>query len=176
MIEIADAAQARGLLPALGALLVDAVEQGTSVNFLAGFDQAAAEAFWHGQLDGMVSGATRLLVARDGGRLQGCVLLFLAPQPNAPFRAEIGKMIVHSAARRRGLGRMLLSAAEALAASLGRTLLLLDTETGGAGDALYRAETWVEYGRVPGHALRPDGRPAETTMFYKRLAPAIRQG
>ena len=38
MIEIADAVQARGLLPKLGALLVDAVEQGASVNFLAGFD------------------------------------------------------------------------------------------------------------------------------------------
>jgi len=26
---------------------------------------------------------------------------------------------------------------------------------------------------VPGHALRPDGEPAETTMFYKRLDTGI---
>lgn len=163
-------------LSELAAVLVDAVAQGASVNFLAGFSQAEGEAFWRGQLGGLGSGATRLLVAEEGGRLIGTVLLFLAHQPNAPFRAEIGKMIVHSEARRRGLGRALLGAAEALALSLGRNLLLLDTESGSAGDALYRAAGWVEYGRVPGHAFRPNGVLAETTMFYKRLAPAISGG
>ena len=41
------------------------------------------------------------------------------------------------------------------------------------GVQFYRAAGWVEYGRVPGHALRPDGQPAETTMFYKRLDGGI---
>jgi len=169
MITAFDAARAEARLPELAAVLVDAVAHGASVNFLAGFGQAQAEAFWRAQLPAL-GGPTRLLVAQEEGRVLGHVLLFLAPQPNAPFRAEIGKMIVHSAARRRGLGLALLNAAEALALSLGRTLLLLDTESGSAGDALYRAAGWVECGRVPGHALRPDGVPADTTMFYKRLA------
>ena len=40
---------------------------------------------------------------------------------------------------------------------------------------LYRRCGWSEYGRVPDHAYKPDGRLAETTMFYKRLtgAPAV---
>lgn len=176
MITELTAEQAQARLAELAAVLVDAVAQGASVNFLAGFGQTEAEAFWRGQLAGLAGGGTRLLVAEQDGRLLGTVLLFLAHQPNAPFRAEIGKMLVHSTARRRGLGRALLGAAEARAVSLGRTLLLLDTESGSAGDALYRAAGWVEYGRVPGHAWRPDGEPAETTMFYKRLAPAISGG
>jgi GNAT superfamily N-acetyltransferase len=94
-----------------------------------------------------------------------------AHQPNAPHRAEIGKMLVLAAARRQGLGRRLLAAAEEAAREAGRTLLLLDTESGSAGDMLYRSCGWTEIGRVPGHAFRPDGRLAETTMFYKTLAP-----
>ncbi len=173
MIEQWTAERTEIRLSALAPLLVDAVAHGASVNFLAGFGREESEAFWRKQISGLRDGTTHLLVASAEGQPLGHVLLFLAAQSNAPFRAEIGKMIVHSSARRFGLGRDLLAAVEALALSLGRTLLLLDTESGSAGDALYRAAGWVEYGRVPDHALRPDGVPAETTMFYKRLAPAI---
>jgi GNAT superfamily N-acetyltransferase len=97
------------------------------------------------------------------------VVLTFAPQPNAPHRAEIGKMLVLAHMRRRGLGRRLLSAAEAAAREHGRTLLLLDTHTGSAGEHLYRNCGWTAFGVVPGHALMPDGRPAPTTFFYTHI-------
>jgi len=168
------AAQAR--LAELAALLVDAVAHGASVNFLAGFSQPEAEAFWTGQLPGIRAGATRLFVAHAGGRLVGTVLLFLAGQPNGPHRAEIGKMLVHSTMRRQGLGRALLVAAEAAALASGRTLLLLDTTSGSAGDLLYRSQGWVAVGQVPGHALTVEGEPSDTTIFYKRLGAGISGG
>ena len=67
------------------------------------------------------------------------------------------------------LGRRLLMRVEEAAREAGRTLLMLDTERGSPGDMLYRSCGWIEIGRVPGHAFRPDGRLAETTLFYKRL-------
>jgi len=167
----APAAEAR--LAELADILVDAVAHGASVNFLAGLTPHKAAQFWAGQIPGLRAGSTRLFVAEQAGQWLGTVLLFMAHQPNAPHRAEIGKMLVRSTARRRGLGRALLIAAETAALAAGRNLLLLDTETGSAGDLLYRAAGWLEYGRVPGHALRPDGEPAETTMFYKRLDTGI---
>jgi len=166
------AAEAETRLDALAAVLVDAVAHGASVNFLAGFTTAEAAAFWRKQLPALAAGTTRLFVAEAEGRLLGTVLLAFAPQPNAPHRAEIGKMLVHSSVRRQGLGRRLLSTAEAAARDAGRTLLMLDTESGSAGDLLYRRCGWVEIGRVPDHAFRPEGRLAETTLFYKQLAPA----
>ena len=153
----------------LADILVDAVANGASVNFLAGFGYDEALVFWRRQMPGLTSGETRLFVGEEGGRLVGTVALFHASQPNAPHRAEIGKMLVHSSVRRRGLRRRLLHAAEESARAAGRTLLLLDTESGSAGDILYRRCGWTEIGRVPDHALRPDGRAAETTMFYKAL-------
>ena len=170
-IRALDAAEAPARLDELAEILVDAVAHGASVNFMAGFSSDDGRAFWRGQLPGLASGETRLLVGEAGGRLVATVLLMFARQPNAPHRAEIGKMLVLSSVRRQGVGRRLLATAEAAARASGRTLLLLDTETGSAGERLYRSCGWTEIGRVPGHSFRPDGRLAETTMFYKTLGP-----
>ena len=80
-------------------------------------------------------------------------------------------MLVLASARRQGLGRRLLTAAEEEARAAGRTLLMLDTETGSAGDKLYRGCGWIEIGAVPDHAFRPAGCLAATTLFYKTLGP-----
>jgi GNAT superfamily N-acetyltransferase len=170
-IRTLDAAETTTRLPELSDILVDAVANGASVNFLAGFTHEAGKAFWQNQILSIASNATKLLAAEDGQKLVGTVLLMFAHQPNAPHRAEIGKMLVHSAQRRQGLGRRLLTAAETAALAANRTLLMLDTETGSAGDLLYRSCGWIEVGRVPNHAFRPDGRLATTTMFYKQLDP-----
>lgn len=167
-IRTLDLAEAEERLDELADILVDAVAHGASVNFLAGFSHDGARAFWRFQLPGIADGSKLLLVA-DDGRLKATALLMFAHQPNAPHRAEVGKMLVHSTVRRCGLGRRILTAVEDAAAEVGRTLLLLDTETGSAGDLLYRACGWIPLGIVPGHALRPDGRPGDTTMFYKLL-------
>ena len=170
-IRSLDAAEAETRLSELAEILVDAVAHGASVNFMAGFTREAARAFWRKQLADISSGEKRLFIGERDGRLVATVLLIYAPQPNAPHRAEIGKMLVLSSERRHGLGRRLLDRAEKAALEAGRTLLLLDTESGSAGDKLYRSSGWREYGRVPNHAYRPDGLLAETTMFYKWLDP-----
>ncbi len=169
VIREIDAAEADRRIGELGAILLDAVEKGASVNFLAGFTQAEAEEFWRGQLEGIADGGRHLLVADDGERLVATVVLTMAPQPNQPHRADIGKMLVLASMRRRGLGRRLLEAAEALAQAQRRTLLMLDTTSGSAGDMLYRNCGWIEYGVVPGHALSTDGVPTATTFFYKQV-------
>ena len=60
--------------------------------------------------------------------------------------------------------------AEAAAVEAGRTLLVLDTAAGGAGEGLYRRLGWVAIGTIPRFALHPDGRPCGSTFFYRDLA------
>lgn len=163
------AGEATARLSELAAVLVDAVVHGASVNFLAGLTAQEAVAFWRGQLPGISDGSRVLIVAEEDGRIVGTVILTYAHQPNAPHRAEIGKMLVLASHRRRGIGKRLLTVAEERARAAGRTLLLLDTQTGSAGEALYRACGWHEFGVVPDHALATDGVPAPTTFFYKTL-------
>ena len=82
----------------------------------------------------------------------------------------MAKLLVHRRARRRGLAERLMQAVEAAAREAGKTLLVLDTVTGGTAERLYARTGWVECGSIPGYALMPDGEPCGTTVFYKALA------
>lgn len=165
----ADEATAR--LDGLAALLVHAVAGGASVNFLSGLGRAEAHAFWAGQIPAVADGARLLFAACAAEDVLGTAVLSFAPQPNAPHRAEVTKMLVARSARRRGLGRRLLVAAEA-ALTARRTLLVLDTEEGSGGDRLYRACGWTPVGTVPGVAPTTEGHPAGTTVFLRDLGRA----
>jgi hypothetical protein len=60
--------------------------------------------------------------------------------------------------------------AEAEARDEGWTLLVLDTVTGDPAERLYERMRWTKVGVIPNFALYPDGRPCDTTVFYKALA------
>ncbi len=95
--------------------------------------------------------------------------VILALPPNQPHRGEIAKLLVHRAARKRGIAARLMDAAEAEARAEGKTLLVLDTVTGDAAERLYERLGWTRVGVIPGYALYPDGRPCATTVFWKRI-------
>ena len=84
-------------------------------------------------------------------------------------RAEICKLLVASGARRRGIARMLLRAAEATARDAGRELLVLDTLTDGGAEPLYVSEGWQRLGVIPDYSRSADGTQEATTFFWKRL-------
>lgn len=153
----------------LAELVVDAVESGAAVNFLRGVGLDDAAAWWRRRGADVRSGSTTLFVAEEGGRIVGTTLLIRSTNQNAPHRAEIGKVIVHREARRQGLGRRLMAAAEERARSEGRWLLFLDTETGSDAERMYRALGWREAGVIPAYALSTEGVPMPATWFWKDL-------
>ncbi|MGL5138850.1 MAG: GNAT family N-acetyltransferase, partial [Beijerinckiaceae bacterium] len=122
-VRLLSPAEIEQALPVLAALLVDAVEHGDSVNFMAGFTFAEAEAYWRRQLDGFRQGDRIWLAAEAEGQIVGMVMCIFAPQPNQPYRADISKMIVHSSQRNRGFGAALMTGIERAAADAGKTLL-----------------------------------------------------
>jgi GNAT superfamily N-acetyltransferase len=156
----------------LADVLIDCVEGGASVGFMAPLPRDKAVAFWRNALDGASRGDRIVLVAEDRrtGRVVGTVQVVLAMPDNQPHRAEVAKMLVHRDARRRGLGALLLWAAEAAARGAGRTLLVLDTATGGDAERLYARLGWQRCGVIPGYALLPHGGLCSTTVFYRVLA------
>jgi ribosomal protein S18 acetylase RimI-like enzyme len=76
---------------------------------------------------------------------------------------------VHPGGRRSGLARRLMLRLEHEAAEAGRSLLVLDTRGGDRAEGLYRSMGWIEYGRIPGYAVRVDGTFEETLFFWKRI-------
>jgi acetyltransferase len=81
-------------LRALAQLLVDAVESGAAVSFLAPLTLERAEDWGRRAIAAFHSGAI-FLVARDGEGIVGTVQLHPAWAPNQPHRAEIAKLLVH---------------------------------------------------------------------------------
>ena len=158
-------------LDALIGVLTDCVEGGASVSFMLPVSRERAESFWRRVARGVASGERALLVAEDDRGICGTVQLVLDVPENQPHRADLAKMLVHRRARRRGLGAALMRAAEATARECGRTLLVLDTVTGGDAERLYEGLGWRRVGVIPRYALMPDGAPCDTTVFYRDLRP-----
>ncbi len=161
---VADAA-----LEQLAGVLVDCVEGGASVSFMAPFPHDQALAFFRKVAASVASGDTVLLAARLDGKIVGTVQLGLDTPPNQPHRADIKKMLVHRCARGRGIGAALMAEVEQEARRRGRWLLVLDTVPGENGHRLYQRAGWTETGLVPDYAMFPDGRLCDTAIMWKRL-------
>lgn len=162
--------EASACVEALADLLMDCVEGGASVSFMWPLSRERAIAFWCGVTEGVAKGERVLLVADDAdGRLVGTVQLIIGLPDNQPHRADVAKMLVHRRARRRGIAQQLMAALDDEARAEKRTVLVLDTVTGGDAERLYQRAGWQRVGDVPAYALMPDGEPCGTTFYYKHL-------
>ncbi len=153
----------------LAQLLVDAVDAGAAVSFLAPLTVEQAEGWWR-KITTRADAKSVFLVARDSEGIVGTVQLHPAWAPNQPHRADIAKLVVHRRSRRTGLGSQLMQAIELAARQAGFTLLTLDTKQGDAAEELYRRGGWTEVGAIPGFGLDPDATTQHATVvFYKEL-------
>jgi GNAT superfamily N-acetyltransferase len=171
MVEVRRLAgiELRTQLDSLAAVLTDCVAGGASVSYLEPFSHEDARAAFEDWAAEVEQGRRLILGAFVGGDLVGTVQVILAAPPNQPHRGEIAKMLVHRSARRRGIAGRLMEGAEAEARAEGKTLLVLDTVTGDDAERLYTRLGWSRVGVIPGYALYPDGRPCDTTVFYKSI-------
>jgi acetyltransferase len=160
---------ARALRASFVELLLDAVNSGASVGFLEPLPDDEAAAYWDGVFADIEVGSRLLLVVRDDQRILGSVQIAIPDKPNARHRAAVEKLLVHTSARRQGLGTLLLTAAENAAIQLGRTLLVLDTRAGDPAGRLYEKLGYVRIGVIPGYALAPTGRPQAAAFYYRDL-------
>jgi GNAT superfamily N-acetyltransferase len=162
-------AQVHAHLDGLADVLVDCVAGGASVSYLAPFSHEDACGVFEAFAAEVELGHRLLLAAFSDGDLVGTVQVTLAVPPNQAHRAEVAKLLVHRSARRRGVAQLLMESAEAEARTEGKTLLVLDTVTGDNGERLYERLGWNRVGVIPGYALYPDGRPCDTTVFWKSV-------
>ncbi|HVE10224.1 MAG TPA: GNAT family N-acetyltransferase [Paraburkholderia sp.] len=164
------ATEAAACVEGLADVLLDCVAGGASVSFMWPLERKVALDFWHGVAQGVARGERALLVAEDAaGRIVGTVQLILAQPENQPHRADVAKMLVHRDARRRGVAQRLMTELDDVARTAGKTVLVLDTVTGGDAERLYRRAGWQRVGDVPKFALMPDGAFCSTTFYYRHL-------
>jgi ribosomal protein S18 acetylase RimI-like enzyme len=146
-------------------LVIATVDGGASVGFLPPLPREEARAYW----EGVLGPGVILLVAEEADRIAGTVQLHLALKLNGRHRAEIARLMVHPDFRRRGIGRLLIERAEAVAFEQNRTLIVLDTREGDPSNDLYRGLGYIEAGRIPHYARSASGTLDATVFYYKEL-------
>jgi ribosomal protein S18 acetylase RimI-like enzyme len=156
-------------LPQLTALLIACVDAGAGVHFLKPVQQADANAYWQVLLPRIRSGALPAFFATQNSQLLGCVFLILDTPQNGPHRCEVTKLLVHPAARRRGIGKMLMQALETEARAHARKLIVLDTATGDSAERLYAALGFQAAGIIPNYWLDAERELQPTTVMFKQL-------
>ncbi|MBB5442764.1 MULTISPECIES: GNAT family N-acetyltransferase [unclassified Paraburkholderia] len=162
--------EASACVEALADVLIDCVEGGASVSFMLPISRNTALAFWRSVVESVARGERVLLIAEDhSGDIVGTVQLITAQPENQPHRADVAKMLVHRKARRRGVAHALMSELDRIAREERKSVLVLDTVTGGDAERLYQRAGWQRVGSVPNYALMPDGAFCATTFYCKQL-------
>jgi GNAT superfamily N-acetyltransferase len=164
-----DGAELDAHLDGLAGVLADCVAGGASVSYMAPFSLEDARAVFESFASDARQGRRVILAAFVDGEVVGTVQVVLAVPPNQPHRGDVAKLLVHRAARRRGIAQLLMRGAEAEARAEGKSLLVLDTVTGDSAERLYLRLGWNRVGVIPNYALYPDGRPCDTTVFWKAV-------
>jgi GNAT superfamily N-acetyltransferase len=167
-VFLLDAVAAKAAVPELAEVLSDCVNGGASVNFMLPYGVSDAAQFFEKVVASVVRGDSVLFAAKLNGRIVGTVQLGLDVPPNQLHRAELKKMLVHRAARNKGVGAALLERAEAEAKKLGRSLLTLDTASD-AAERLYVRGGWQRLGSIPDYAMWPGGGFCDAVIFWKKL-------
>jgi GNAT superfamily N-acetyltransferase len=164
-----DAASMDEVRPRLCEILVDCVDHGASIGFLAPLEEADVDTYWRRVRRAVAEGRCLLLAASlDEGAVAGTVQLDVDTLPNQPHRATVSKLLVHTTARRRGVGEALMAGVERVALEHGRWLLTLDTDA----ERLYGRLGWTLAGVIPCYALNPDSTLTHTSYYWKQLRPA----
>ena len=163
-----DAVSVEAAIGELADVLADCVNGGASVNFMLPYAPADAAQFFRKVIAAIERGEIVLLAAKRDGRIVGTVQLGMDMPPNQPHRGEIKKMLVHRAARNRGVGAALMQRVEEIARERGRTLLVLDTASD-AAERLYTRGGWQRLGSIPDYAMWPQGGFCDTVIFWKKL-------
>ncbi|MBI6600417.1 MULTISPECIES: GNAT family N-acetyltransferase [Pseudomonas] len=153
----------------LSELLLDAVSHGASVGFMADFDDAQARSYLNGVQASLQDASLLLWVVVRDEQVIASVQLALCQKANGRNRAEVQKLLVHSSARRHGLGQQLMNTLELAARQHRRGLLYLDTEAGSPAEAFYQSLRYTKIGELPDYCQSPDGRYSPTAIYYKTL-------
>lgn len=169
IISISDQASP-GQVACLAEMLMACVEGGAAVGYMADLSRETALAYWWAMVD-----ATRrremvlLALEHPGGDLLGTVQVSIHFPPSQAQVAGVQMLLVHPGARRQGIARSLMEAAEATAQLLGRRTIVLQT-AGGAAGHLYAAMDYRYAGTIPDLHRHPDGQSADMHTFWKTLA------
>lgn len=162
-------ADCEALVPALVRLTVDAVDGGAALGWEPPLDPDDAERYWDGRIPRFDGDECALFAAFAGDDLVGAVQRERGRFPTHRHRAEIAKLMVLRAWRRRGIARALMDELEDDAFVRGIELLVLDVRPGEPAETLYVDNGFERTGLLRDAVKRGDGTFEDAAYYRKPL-------
>ncbi|QMW16196.1 MULTISPECIES: GNAT family N-acetyltransferase [Pseudoalteromonas] len=159
----------KGAASPLNTLLINSVESGASIGFIAPLSLHAAHDYWQDVNTDLATPYRRLYLAMEGEQVIGSVQLSLCSKANGMHRGEVEKLMVHTDYQGQGIAKQLMNTLETDANAMGISLLVLDTRMGDIASTLYRKLNYIEAGSIPGFAKSSAGTFDATVYFYKQI-------
>jgi len=163
------AADCEALVPDLVRLTVDAVDGGAALGWDRPLDPDDAARYWDERIPRFDGDDCALFAAFAGDDLVGAVQRERSRFSTTRHRAEIAKLMVLRAWRRRGIARALMDELEDDAFVRGIEVLVLETSLGEPAEALYRAIGYERAGIVPNANRLASGAFEDAVFSYKLL-------
>jgi GNAT superfamily N-acetyltransferase len=162
-------ADCEALVPDLVRLTVDAVDGRASLGWDPPLDPDDAARYWEARIPHFDGDDVALFAAFAGDDLVGAVQRERGHFPTTRHSAEVAKLMVLRAWRRRGIARALMDELEDDAFARGIELLVLDTSPGEPAEALYVAEGYERTGYVTNALKHADGTFSDSVSYGKLL-------
>lgn len=151
-------------------LLRDAVESGGTVGFILPMTEDKLDRYWSGVARDLESGERELLAAFVDGKVVGALQISYEKAESVRHRADLQKLMVHSAHRRIGAAKALLFTAFQRMPLLGLAMYTITTLTDGPAETLVRGLGFTRYGVMPHYGVLPTGELHDASMHYISIA------
>jgi acetyltransferase len=147
----------------------DALKSGMALGALDSLGHGVLERSYRDVVAALGTRERLLLVAEEEGEILGMAQLVFSGATNADHRAEVQRVGVATAARGRGIGRLLMTAVEETAGKRGVSLLWLTTHAHTDACGFYEAIGYTRMGTMPNYSRRPDGTLWPGAFYFKEL-------
>ncbi len=168
-MEIKEIKEVEKYIDNLIELLCDCVNDGASIGFIAPLSKDEAINYWKSVEKDVFSCSKIMFLAKENEKVIGSVQLSLCKKKNGLHRAEVEKLMVHTQARGKGVGKALMLTLERKAKELQKSLLVLDTRKGDVASKLYESIGYTLAGEIPTFALNSEGGLDSTLYYYKQI-------
>jgi acetyltransferase len=161
------------LLPDLIELLIETVNGGSPLGFLAPITHKVARDYWISLIPELQAGSRLVLIAYRDNVVAGSGQLAFSRRSNSPHRAQLEKLFVERGSRSQGVGRSLMQALHCVARQHGRTLILLNTRRGEPPENFYKRLGYRQVGVIPGWTIGAEGERYDHVTLYRELVPLV---
>ena len=168
-MEIFEIKNLKNIQDKLNILLINAINENASIGFLNALNTEDSNNYWNCLQNDLDKLRKKLFIVKEKKNIVASVVLSFSQKENAQHRAEVEKLMVHSAYQGLGIATNLMNHLENIAKENDKSLLILDTRHKDRSSFFYEKIGYEKAGQIPFYSLNKDCTYSDTIIYYKKI-------